>query len=182
MSTIGVAQLSCRVVVVGKEKRRVGTVAGVVVEDAVYRSEQYLRPIEGQGRLASQAGLQIRHQQSGGDPLAGDIADDQRQPLRPEIQKVEIIPPNLPCLQAHTCILDGFQLRLNLGKQPGLDLLRYFKFLGCAAFGFEFFSVYLPSQLQAPLDLIKAFQSKHIPVWIFEACKGPAPQWLFWRG
>src|SRR6516162_1514550 len=93
MPTIGVAQLSRRVVVVGKEKRRIGTVAGVVVEDAVYRSEQYLRPIEGQGRLASQAGLQIRHQQSGGDPLAGNIADDQRQPLRPEIQKVEISPP-----------------------------------------------------------------------------------------
>ncbi len=150
--------------------------ACVVIEQAVHGSEQCLRLIEGQRRLAPQAGLQIRHQQSCGDSLAGNIADDQAQPLRPEIQEIEIIASHLARLQADACVFHGFQLGLNLRKQPRLHLLGYFQFVGGTAFGFEFLGVLLPSQLQASPYLIESFQSKRIPVWIFEPGIGPAPE------
>src|SRR5271157_3383947 len=123
MSAIRVSQSPRRVVVLGIEERCVGVVASVVIEQAVHGPEQCLRLIEGQRRLAPQAGLQIRHQQSGGDSLARNIANDQRQPLRPEIQEIEVVPSYLSRLQADTCVLHGFQLRLNLRKQPCLHFL-----------------------------------------------------------
>src|SRR4029077_11505514 len=175
MAAINVAQSPRRLVVIGKQKRGVGTVASVVIEQAVHRPEQHFGLIEGQRRLAPQAGLQIRHQQSGGDPLAGNIADDQPQPLWPEIQEIEIIPSNLARLQADTRVLYRFQLRLNLRKQPRLHLPRYFEFLGGAAFGFEFLGVRLPAQLQALPHLIEAFQANRISVRILETRIGAAP-------
>jgi hypothetical protein len=62
MAAIDVAQSPFLLVVLNKQKRCIGTVAGVVIEEAVHRPEQRLGLIEGQRRLAPQAGLQIRHQ------------------------------------------------------------------------------------------------------------------------
>ena len=73
MAAIDVAQSPRRLVVIGKQKRGIGTVAGIVIEQAVHRPEQRLGLIEGQRRLAAQAGLQVRYQQSCGDALAGNI-------------------------------------------------------------------------------------------------------------
>ena len=181
MSAIGVSQPPRRVVVVGKEERCVGVVAGVFVEQTVHGPEERLRLIKRQCRLAPQAGLQICHQQSCSDPFAGNIPDDHAQPLCPAAQEIEVISSHLPRWQAEACVFQRFQLGLNLRKQPRLHLLGDFQFMGGTAFGFEFLGMLLPSQLQASSHLIESLQSKRIPVRIFEPREYRAPV-CFLRG
>jgi hypothetical protein len=81
MSAVGIAEELGVVIVHGKEERGVGAVDCVLVEHAVYGLQQEFRTIEGDGTLAAQIGLQVGHEESGGDALAGNVANDEAEVL-----------------------------------------------------------------------------------------------------
>src|SRR6267143_2038945 len=126
MAAIGITQAACRVVVFAEEKGGEGAVGSVVAKELVHGAQEALRLIQSDGALAPEIGLQIGHQESGGDSFSGDVADHEAEPLLAEIQEVVIIAADLESLDAKAGIFEGFQGRLRLREKPGLDLFRNF--------------------------------------------------------
>src|SRR6266852_2028212 len=100
MSTVSVAQALRLVVIFGKEEGGVGVVGGVVIKQFVDRSQKSLRVIPCNRALASQVGLQIRHQQSAGDSLTCNVAEHQADPLPAQVAEVVVIAADLASLTA----------------------------------------------------------------------------------
>src|SRR5260370_28802903 len=136
MAAIRIAQAAGGVIVFGEEESGKGAVGSVVAEELVDGAKEALGLVEGDGALAAQIGLKIGHQESGGDTFPGDVADDETDTLAAEIQEVVIITTNFASLDAQAGIFEGFEWRLRLGGEPGLDLFGNFDFLRGAAFGF----------------------------------------------
>jgi hypothetical protein len=137
MAAIGVAQAARGVVVFGEEEGGESAVGSVVAKELVHGTQEALGLVEGDGALAAQIGLKIGHQESGGDAFPGDVADDETDTLAAEIQEVIIIATDFASLDAQASIFEGFEWRLRLGEEPGLDLFGNFDFLRGAAFGFQ---------------------------------------------
>src|ERR1700694_4600535 len=91
MATICVAQAACSAVVFGEEERGEGAIRSIFAEELVHGAQEALRLVQGNCALAAQIGLQIGHQESGGDSFSGDVADHEAEPLLAEIQEVVII-------------------------------------------------------------------------------------------
>ena len=138
MSAIGVAEALRFIVVFGEEQGGVGTVGGVLVKKAIYRTKEDLGMSEGESALATHVGLQVGHEQGCGNPLPGDVTDYKAEMLLAEIEKVEVISANLAGLEAETSVLERLGWRLNLGKQPCLNLLGNLDFLSGAPFRIPF--------------------------------------------
>jgi hypothetical protein len=85
------------------------------------------------GTLTAQIRLKIRHQERGRHPLAGDIADDDPQPVAAQAQKVVIIAPDLARLDTESGVLERGGVREPLREQPGLHLSRDGQFVRGAA-------------------------------------------------
>src|SRR5260370_2937177 len=73
--TIHVAQAPSFIIVFGKEKRGIGAVGRVFIEQLVHRPQEPLRLIQSDCTLAPQVSLQVGHQESGTDPLSSRITD-----------------------------------------------------------------------------------------------------------
>src|SRR5215471_18876852 len=91
MAAVDIAQIAGRVVVVGKKKRGEGAVRRVVTKEAIDFLQQALRLFECQGELAAQVGLQIGHQQRGGNSLPGDIGDHKAKAVGTELEEVVVV-------------------------------------------------------------------------------------------
>ena len=71
VSTVGVAQTSTGIVIIGKEKSGITTIPATLVERSVHRHKQVLKVFKGQREeffyrrqspiLAAKVGLQVRH-------------------------------------------------------------------------------------------------------------------------
>src|SRR4051795_3240199 len=85
MPTVGIAQAPEFVIVLGKEERRIGALGSVVIEEPVHGLQKLLRLIQSDGALAAQVRLKVRHQESRGDALSGNIANYQAKALLSEI-------------------------------------------------------------------------------------------------
>src|SRR5437879_13911877 len=70
MAAIGVAQAAGGVVIFGEEESGESAVRRVVAEKLVHRTQEALRLIESESALAAQIGLQIGHQESGGNSFS----------------------------------------------------------------------------------------------------------------
>src|SRR5579864_7810549 len=92
---------------------------------------------ERESALATQVGLEVGHEKSGGDSFARDISDDEAELLLAEIEKVEVVAADLSRLQAEPGVFERFGLGMNLREQARLHLLGDFDFLRHAALGFE---------------------------------------------
>src|SRR4029077_5458368 len=92
-----------------------------------------------ESELAAQIGLQIRHQESGGQSLSRYIRNDKAETIRAEAQKVVVIPAYGARGNASSCIFERFELGQGLWKEAVLHLRGDGELLGHAAFGFEFF-------------------------------------------
>jgi len=160
VSAIGVAQAARGVVVFGEQERRVGAVDGVLEKQAVHRAQQTARMIAGDSTLAAKIGLQVGHQQSGGDAFAGDVADDQAKPVLAEIEEVEIISSNFAGGMAQAGVFEGFGLGMDLWEQARLHLLGDFHFLGSAAIGFEFLGESAALSFDAERQFVEAGEAK----------------------
>ena len=99
--------------------------------------EQAFGIVECERTLATQVGLQVGHEQGGGDALAGDVADDEAELVLAEIEKIVVVASDLAGREAQAGVFEGLGLGMDLGEQAGLDLLGDFQFLGGAAFGLE---------------------------------------------
>src|SRR5262252_1052288 len=137
MSAIRIAKALRIIIVLRKEERGIRAVDSVLIKKTIYRTKEDFGICQGKGRLAPHVRLQICHQQRRGNALAGNVADDKADVLLAEIEEVEIVAANLASLQAETRIFEGFDVRLNLRKQAGLDLLSDFNFLSAATFGLK---------------------------------------------
>src|SRR5271169_1884421 len=111
MPAIGVAQASRLIVVFREEKRGIGAIGRVLTEEAVDRAQETLRFFDRHGALTAQIGLQIGHEESGGNSLAGDVADYQAKPLPVQSQEIVVIAAHLESLNAASCVIQGFQGR-----------------------------------------------------------------------
>src|SRR2546422_7888425 len=81
MAAIGVTQAAGGVVVFGEKEGGERAVGSVVAEKLVHGTQEALGLIESDGALAAQIGLEIGHQESGGDSFSGNVADDEAEPL-----------------------------------------------------------------------------------------------------
>src|SRR5258708_362221 len=122
MSAVCVAQVLRLIVVLAKEKCGIGVVGGVVVKQLVNSSQQPLWIIPGDRALAAQIRLQVRHQQSAGNPFSRDVSKHQSEPLPPEIEEVVIIAADLASLYADAGIVQRLQHGKVLWKEPRLHL------------------------------------------------------------
>src|SRR5271169_4666234 len=109
MPAIGVAQASRLIVVFREEERGVCAIGRVFTEEPVDRPQKPFGFFDCHRALAAQIGLKIGHEEGGRDPLAGDVADHQAQPLPPESEKVEVITTDLAGLKASSRVIQGFQ-------------------------------------------------------------------------
>jgi hypothetical protein len=133
--------------------------------------------IQSHSTLAAQVCLQVRHQKSGGNSFAGDIADHEAKPLLAEIEEVEVVPSDLPGLNAHACIFQSLRLRMDLRKEPGLHLLCYFQFLGGAAFGFYLLGERAALRFNSTCQFIEAGEPEGVSIHNFKSCEDSAPCW-----
>src|SRR6266567_898524 len=175
MDAIRVAQAADGIVIFGEEKGGERAVGSVVAEQLVHGTQEPLRLIESNGALAAQIGLQVGHQESGGDSFSGDVTDHEAEALLAEIEEVIIIATNFAGLDAKASIFKSFQGRLRLGEEPGLDLLSDFEFLGDTAIGFQPVSKGAALCFDGLGHFIEAHQRKGIAVKIPKTGKDPAP-------
>src|SRR5229473_3913363 len=175
MAAIGKAQAAGGVVVFGEEESGEGAVGCVVAKELIDGTKEALRLVESDGALAAQIGLKIGHQESGGDTFPGDVADDETDTLAAEIQEVVIIATDFASLDAQAGIFEGFEWRLRLGEEPGLDLFGDFDFLRGAAFGFQPPGEGAALRFDGVGHFVEADQRKGIAVGILEASKDTAP-------
>src|SRR6266550_6931870 len=106
MAAIGVTQAAGGVVVFGEKEGGERAVGSVVAEELVHGTQQALGLIESDGALAAQIGLEIGHQESGGDSFSGNVPDDEAEPLLAEIQEVVIIATDFAGLHAKARIFE----------------------------------------------------------------------------
>ncbi len=77
MAAVDVADAAGKLVVFGKEEGGERAAGRVFAEELIDGAEQALGVVSGNGALAAKVGLQIGHEESGGDAFAGDVADDE---------------------------------------------------------------------------------------------------------
>src|SRR5271165_5447426 len=176
MAAVGVAQAAGLIVVFGKEERSVGAVGRVLAEEAVDRLQQPLRFFDRHGALTAQIGLQIGHEESGGNSLAGNVADYQAKPLLAQSQEIVVIATHLAGLNAASCVIQGFQGRQMLGKESSLYLFRDLELLGDAALRFCFLGHCAALRLDGASHFVEADQREGIAVEVFEAGENNAPE------
>src|SRR5713226_8579704 len=100
MAAIGVAEQTSRVVVFGEEKSSEGTVGSVFAESLIHGTQEMVGLLLGDGAEAAQIGLQVGHQERGGDPFAGDVCDDEAEATFAEVEEVVIVAADLTSLDA----------------------------------------------------------------------------------
>src|SRR6266852_3294796 len=188
MAAIGVAQAAGGVVVFGEEKRGKGAVGRVVAEKLIHGAQEALQLIKSDGALAAQIGLQVGHQESGGDSFPGDVADDEAEALLAEIEEVVVIAADFAGLDADAGVFEGLERRLGLREEAGLDLFGDFDFLGGAAFGLLFLGDGAAVGFDGVGHFVETDEAERIAVNIAEAGGNAAPDRRFfseqnrWRG
>src|SRR5712664_1812750 len=112
MAAIGVTQAACGVIVFGEEESGEGAVRRIVAKELVHGAQEALWLVESDGALAAQIGLKIGHEESGGDSLSGNVANDEAEALAAEIQEVVIITADFAGLDAQAGVFEGLERRL----------------------------------------------------------------------
>src|SRR5882762_3545388 len=177
MAAIGIAQAACRVVVFGEEEGGEGAVGSVVAKELVHGAQEALRLIQSDGALAAEIGLQIGHQESGGDSFSGDVADDEAEAVAPETEEVVVITTDFAGLNTKAGVFEGFERWLLLREEPGLDLLGDFDFLRSATFGIQPLGKSAALGFDGVGDLVETHERKGIAVKVLETGKDTTPDW-----
>src|SRR5438445_5444620 len=140
MATVGVAQTASGVVIFGEEERGESAIGGILAKKAIHRLQEALRLVQSDGALAAQIGLEVGHQESGGDSFSRDVPDDESEAFAAQIEKIVVVATDLASLMANSCVFQGSERRQGLREEPGLNFFRNFKFLGSAAFRLKLLS------------------------------------------
>src|SRR5467141_72620 len=177
MAAIGVTQVARGVVIFGEEEGGKGAIGSVVAKELVHGTQEALRLIESHGALAAQIGLQIGHQESGGDSFSGDVADDEAEAAAPETEEVVVITSDFAGLNTKAGVFEGFERWLRLREEPGLDLLGDFDFLRSATFGIQPLGKSAALGFDGVGDLVETHERKGIAVKVLETGKDTTPDW-----
>src|SRR5271170_3626551 len=137
VTAVDVTETAGGVIVVGEEDRGIGRVRGVLEEEAVDGLEEELWFVASEGELAAEVGLEVGHEQSGGDAFAGYVADDETKPLVAEGEEVVVVAADVACLDAGACVVEGLEWRESLREEAGLHLAGDLQLLKCAAIGLD---------------------------------------------
>src|SRR5580698_7892363 len=124
MPAIRISQASRGVIVLRKKDGGVRAVHRILVEELVHRLQEEFSLFAGEGKLAAQVCLKIRHQQRGGNPLAGDIADQQSEPPLSQRKEIIVIAADMTSLNADASVVERLQGRKRLREEPRLHLFR----------------------------------------------------------
>jgi hypothetical protein len=137
MAAIDVAEAAAGNVVVGEEERGERAVGRVLREELVDDAKNIFQAIVRDGALAAQIGLQVGHEQRSGDAFAGNVADDETEAIRAEVEKIVIIAADGARGITVTGIVERLNRRANLREKTALDFVGDFQFLSRATFEFE---------------------------------------------
>ena len=138
MAAIDVAEAAAGNMVVGEEERRERAVGRVLREELVDDAKNIFQAIVRDGALAAQIGLQVGHEQRGGDAFAGDVADDEAEAVGAEVEKIVIIAADGARGITVTGIVQRLDRRADLREKTALNFVGDFEFLGGAAVEFLF--------------------------------------------
>jgi len=128
------------------------------------------------GALAAEIGLEIGHEESGGDAFAGDVADDEAEAVVTEAEEVVIVATDLAGLMANAGVVECSELGEILRKEAGLDLLGNIDFLGGALFSFEALLLGAALGFHGVSDFIEADKRENVAVGIAETAEDAAPE------
>ena len=134
MAAVNVADKAARDVVIDEEERGEGAVGRVLGKELIDGAQEALRLIERNSALAAEIGLQIGHQQRGGDAFARNVADNEAEPAGAEIEEVVIISADGARGKAVAGVIERGNWRTDLRKKAALNFVGDFEFLGSAAF------------------------------------------------
>src|SRR5579859_7918487 len=104
MAAVDVAQAAGRDVVIGEEERGEGAVGRVLREKLIDGLQETLGVVERDGALAAEIGLQIGHEEGGGDAFAGNVGDDQAEAVGAEVEEIIIVTADGACGEAAATI------------------------------------------------------------------------------
>ena len=135
----------------------------------------------GEGELAAEVGLEVRHEQRGGDAFAGDVADDEAEAVVAEGEEVVVVAADVTGLDAEAGVVEGLERGQRLGEELGLDLLGDLELLCGAAFGLDVVRCALALGLDLAGELIGAESSKVLPSMSAKAAEVP-PKMVCWGG
>jgi hypothetical protein len=181
VAAVGVAESAGGVVVVGEEDGGVGAVGGVLEEETVDGLEEELRLVAGEGVLAAEVGLEIGHQEGGGDALASDVTDDETEALVTEGEEVVVVAADVAGLDADAGVVEGVEWGKGLGEEAGLDLLGDLELLGGAALRLEAFGGVAALALDLASDLAGAEEFEGVAIDVVEAGDGGSEEGLLGR-
>jgi hypothetical protein len=105
-------------------------------------------------------------------PFAGDVADDEPEPLVAEGEKVVVVAADVAGLDADAGVVEGFERRQGLGEEAGLDLAGDLEFLRGAAVGLDLRRCSLAFLLNFAGKLVGADQLEAVAVDILKAGEG----------
>lgn len=131
--------------------------------------------IESDGALAAEVGLEIGHEESGGDAFAGYIGDDEAEALAAEIEEIVVVAADMAGRETETGKFESFERRQSLGEEAGLHLLGDFEFLSSAALGFEFLGRGAALGFNGVSDFVETDEGERVAVGIFETGEDTAP-------
>ncbi len=137
VSAVGVLQAAFHVAVFGEEHGGVGAVDGVVVEGFVDAAQKQLRLLAGHGELAAEVGLEVGHEQSGGDAFAGDVADEEAEAVGAEGEEIVVVAADVAGLDADAGVVEGLERGRGLREEPRLDFAGDLQLLFETALGFD---------------------------------------------
>src|SRR5882724_12702096 len=125
--------------------------------------------MQGDGALTAQIGLQISHQESGGDTFSGNVSDDEAEAMAAEVEEIVVVAAHFAGLDASSGVVQRFEGRELLREETRLDLFGNFQFLGGAAFGFAFFGEGAALGFERVRDFVEADETEGVSVDITEA-------------
>ena len=175
MAAVDVAEAAAGDVVVGEEERGEGAVGSVLREELIDGAEEALRLVERDSALAAEIGLQIGHEESGGDAFAGNVTDDQAEAVGAEVEKVVIVAADGACGKAAAAIVEGVDGRTELGEKAALDFIGDFKFLDGPAFDLEFCGGGAALGFERVGDFVEADEGEDVAIDVAEARRHAAP-------
>src|SRR5260221_6921991 len=100
VAAVGVMQEARRVVILGEEQRGVGAVGGVFAEELVHGAQEMSGLLVGDGAEAAQIGLQVGHQESGGNSFSGNVRDDEAAAVFADVYGIRINVRDMAALAA----------------------------------------------------------------------------------
>ncbi len=131
------------------------------------------------GAEAAQVGLQVGHQERGGDAFAGDVCNHKAETILAEVEKVVIIATDLAGLDADTGVFQSVERRQSLREEAGLDVFGDFEFVSGAALGFLLCGDSAALRFHGVGQLVEADEREGIAVDIAEASDDAAPDRSF---